>query len=123
MLTNEFVQFLAESAVLHKVDLHHVHITEVVEVVVLVPYVCDTTRHTCSEITSSLSEHNHTTTGHIFAAVVAGTLDDSDSTRVAHSESLAHLTVDVELTACCSIKTSVTGYDIVLGGKVTASGR
>ena len=39
MLTNQLVQLLAIGAVLHEVDFHHIHVTEVIEVVVLIPYI------------------------------------------------------------------------------------
>ncbi len=123
VLANQLVQLLAVGAVLHEVDLHHVHVAEVVEVVVLVPYIGNTTTHTCGEVTARLTEHYHSTACHVLTAVVAGTLDDGYGTRVAHTEALAHLTVDVQLTACGTIETGVTCDDVVLGREVAADGR
>ncbi len=117
------MQLLAIGAVLHEVDLHHIHVAEVVEVVVLVPYVGDTTTHTSGEVTASLTEHYHTTARHVLAAVVAGTLDDGYGTRVADTETLTYLTVDVKLTTCGTVETGVTSDDVVLGREVAADRR
>ena len=123
VLANQLVQLLAIGAVLYEVDLHHVHVTEVVEVVVLVPYVCDTTTHTSGEVASGLTEHYHTTASHIFTAVVAGTLDNGDGTRVTYTEALTYLTVDVEFTTCGTVETGVTSDDVILGREVAADRR
>ena len=123
VLTNQLVQLLAIGAVLDEVDLHHIHITEVVEVVVLVPDISDTTAHTSGEVAASLTEHYDTSTGHVLTAVVACTLDDGDGTRVTHTEALAHLTVDVKFTTCGTIETSVTCDDIILGREIAADRR
>ena len=49
MLTNQLMQLLAIGAVFHEVNLHHIHVTEVIEVVVLIPYVGNTTTHTSGD--------------------------------------------------------------------------
>ena len=69
MLAYQFVQFLAVVAFVNKVDFHHVHITEVVEVVVLVPNVCHSTAHTGSKVASGFAQHYHATARHILTAV------------------------------------------------------
>jgi hypothetical protein len=50
--------------------------------------------------------------------MVTSTLDDGDGSRVAHTESLTHLSVDVEFTRGGTIQPRVTGNDIFLGFKV-----
>ena len=123
MLTDELVQLLAIGAVFHEVDLHHIHITEVIEVVVLIPYIGYTTTHTCCKVATSLAKYYDSTTCHIFTAVVAGTLDDSYGTRVTYSEALTHLTVDIQFTTCGTIETGVTCDDVILGREITADRR
>ena len=120
MLTDKFVQFLAITTFLNQVYLNHIHVTEIVEIVVLVPHVGNTTTHSGSEISTRFTKHYNTTACHIFATMVASTLDNSNSTRVAHTEALAHLTIDIQFAACSSIKTSVTSNDIVLGIEVAS---
>ena len=123
MLANEFVQLLAVVAVVDKVDFDHIHIAEVVEVVVLVPNVSYTTRHTGSEVASRFAQYYYATARHILAAVVACALDNGCCARVAHSEAFANLTVYVEFAACCAIQSGVAGYDVVLGCEVASNGR
>ena len=53
------MQLLAIGAVLHEVDLHHIHVTEVIEVVVLIPYIGNTTTHTSGEVTAGFTEQIH----------------------------------------------------------------
>ena len=85
--------------------------------------VCHATRHTGGEVAARLAEHHHTAARHILTTVVAGSFDDGDGPRVSHAEALAHLTIDIELTARGTIEPGVTGYDIVLGGEVGPGGR
>ena len=123
MLADELVQLLAVGAVLDKVDFHHIHVAEVVEVVVLVPYVGHTATHTCGKVAARLAEHYHASACHVLATVVASTLDDSDGTRVAHTEAFAYLTVDIQLARCGSIESSIAGDDVVFGREVAADRR
>ena len=80
VLTDEFEQLLARYRVLYQRELHHIHITEVVEGMVGVVDVGHTTTHTSGEVTTCLTQHNHASASHILAAMVASTLDDSDGT-------------------------------------------
>ena len=80
MLAYEFQQFLARDAVLDEVDFNHIHVAEVVECVLGVVNVGHTTTHACSEVAARLAEHHHTTSRHVFAAVVAGSFDDGNGT-------------------------------------------
>ena len=95
VLANQFVQLLTADTVLDKVDFHHIHITEVVEVVVLVPYIGNTARHTCCKVATCLTQHDDASACHILTAVVTGTLQYGNGTRVAHSEAFANLSVDI----------------------------
>ena len=123
MLTDQLVQLLAIGAVLHEVDLHHIHVTEVIEVVVLIPYVGNTTTHTSGEVTAGFTENYYSTARHILAAVVTSTLNHGDGTGVTNTKALAYLTIDIQLTACGTIQTGVTGDDVILGREVAADRR
>ena len=120
VLAYEFEQLLAAYVVLNERELHHVHIAEVVEVVMTVPDVCHTAAHAGSEVSSGVAEHYHATACHVFAAVVAGTLDDGNGTRVAHSEALTHTAVDIELAAGGTVEASIAGDDVVFCTEVLA---
>ena len=113
VLANQFQQFLARHTVLHQINLHHVHIAEVVERVLGVIDVGYTSRHTCGKVPADLAEHHHTTACHILTAVVAGALDDGYGSRVAHTEALAYLAIDVQLARGGTVETGVAGNDIV----------
>ena len=80
VLTDQFQQFLAADTVLDESQFHHIHVTEVVERMVLVIDVGHTATHTGCEVTARLTEHHHATTSHIFTAVIASALDDGDGT-------------------------------------------
>ena len=123
MLTDQLVQLLAIGAILHEVNLHHIHVTEVIEVVVLIPYVGNTTTHTSGEVTAGFTENYYSTARHILAAVVTSTLNHGDGTGVTNTKALAYLTIDIQLTTCGTIQTGVTGDDIILGREVAADRR
>ena len=118
VLTNEFVQFFARHAIFHQIDLHHVHITEVVEVVVLVPDIGHTTAHTGGEVSSCLTKHNHPTACHVLAAVVACAFQYRNGTGVPDTEAFTYLAIDIELTAGGTVKTRITCDDIVLSSEI-----
>ena len=77
-----------------------------------------TATHAGGEVATRLSEHDHTTARHVFAAVVARALDDGDGTRVTHTEALAHTAIDIQLAAGGSVETRVAGDDVVLGTEI-----
>ena len=117
------MQLLAVAGVIDEVYLHHVHVAEIVEVVVLVPHVCHAARHAGGEVAARLAEHHHASACHVLAAVVARSLYHGRGTGVAHAETLAHLAVDVQLAAGGSVQAGVARYDVVLGGEIGAYGR
>ena len=49
----------------------------------------DAARHAGGEVAADLAEHDDDAAGHVFAAMVAGALDDGDRAGVAHREALA----------------------------------
>ena len=120
VLADELMELLAVGGLLDKVDLHHIHVAEIVEVVVLVPDVGHTTTHTSGEVAACRTEDDDTATRHILTAVVSGALHDGDGTRVTHGEALTDLSVDVELAGSSTIQTRVAGDDVVLGVEVAA---
>ena len=89
----------------------------------LVPDIGDTTRHTGSEVTACLTQHNHTTACHILTTVVTCALDNCDGTRVTYAEALTYLTVDIQLSARSTIESGITCDDVILGIEVRTHGR
>ena len=111
--TDEVVQLVAGCLVFHERQFHHVHIAEVIERMVGVPYIGYTSTHTCGEVAACLSEYHDATTGHVLAAMVACTFDDGNGTAVADGKALAYPTADVDLTARGAIKQRVAGDDVL----------
>ena len=87
---------------------------------VLVPDIGNSSGHTCSEVPSGDSEHNDTSSGHIFTAVVPRALDYSDCAGVSDSEPLADAAVDIQFSGSCAIQTGVAGDDVVLSHEILA---
>ena len=57
-------------------EFDHRHIAEGREGAVLIEHIGDAAGHAGRKITAGAAEHDHEPAGHIFAAVVAGALDD-----------------------------------------------
>ena len=119
MLADQFVQFLAADTILDEVDLHHVHIAEIVKVVVLVPNVGNTSRHAGGKVAPSLTEDDDSSSRHILTAVVTGSFEDGNGSRVTHTETLAHLTIDVELSGSGTIQSCVTCDDVLFSDEIS----
>ena len=115
MLADELEQFLARNAVLDERELDHVHVAEVVERMLGVIDVGHASRHTCGKVAARLAEHHDASTGHVFAAMVACTLDDGDGSGVAYAETFAHTTVDVQFAAGGTIEAGIACDDILFG--------
>ena len=114
MLADEFEQFLARYTVFNETEFHHIHVAEIVEGVVWVVDVGNTTTHTGSEVTASLAKYNHTPASHILTTVITSALDDGYGSRVSDAKTLTDLSVDIQLSACSTVETSVSCDDIIL---------
>ena len=121
VLTNQLQQFFARYAVLNQREFNHIHVAEVVECVIGVVNIGHATTHTGSKVSACLTQHYHTSASHILAAVVAGTFNHSDGTRVTHSEALTYLTIYIEFARCSTVKSGVTCDNIFFGLKVVAA--
>ena len=120
VLTYQLEQFLPADAVLYQRQFHHVHIAEVVEVVVRVIYIGDASRHSGSEIPSRLAQHNHPPACHILAAVVASALDNGYRSRVAHTEALTYLAIYIQFAAGGTVEPRISCDNVLLGMEILA---
>src|SRR5664280_2678906 len=73
-----------------------------------------TTGHTRCEVATSGPKDEHGATGHVLATVVAHSFDHCRGTRVAHTEPLADLAAQEDLTAGGSVGDDIAGDDVVL---------
>ncbi|CUQ47632.1 Uncharacterised protein [Segatella copri] len=55
--------------------------------------------------------------------MIASALNHGDGTGVTNTEALAYLTIDIQLTACGTIQSGVTGDDVILSREVAADRR
>ena len=122
MLADQFMQFLPVRCLLDKRELHHLHVAEIIEVVVLVPHVSHAATHSGSEITSSFSQYHDPSSGHVFATVVAYTLYHGLHTGIADGEAFAHPSVDIYLAVSSAIQQGVSGDGILFRIEIAAHG-
>ena len=66
-------------------------------------------------ITSRAAEHDDGAAGHVFAAVVAGALDDRGRAGIAHAEALAGDAPEIRLAVDGAVHHRVADDDVVLG--------
>lgn len=122
MLADQFMQFLPVRCLLDKRELHHLHVAEIIEVVVLVPHVSHAATHSGSEITSGFSQYHDPSSGHVFATVVAYTLYHGLHTGIADGEAFAHPSVDIYLAVSSAIQQGVSGDGILFRIEIAAHG-
>src|SRR5258708_21738359 len=79
-------------------ELDHRHVAELVEVARLVQHISHPARHPGGKIAPGLAEHDHDAAGHVFAAMIAGALDDSHGAGIAHRKAFAGDAAEIALT-------------------------
>jgi len=94
--------------------LNHLLVDLLLEVLVDVKNVCNTTRHTGGEVTSSRAKDKNTTTSHVLATVVTNTLNDCCGTGVTDTEALGGDTAEEAGTASGTVQADVTDEDVLL---------
>src|ERR1017187_4365759 len=93
------------------------------EVSALVKNVGDTATHASGEISAAGPEHQNQALGHIFAAVVADSLDYRSRSGVANRKPLARDPIEKRFTTGCAVEGNITNQNIVLGGETGPSRR
>ena len=79
-----FLLFVAE----HRLHAHHGSVAAAGELAVFVIHVGDAAAHSGGKVAPGFAQHQHSATGHVFAAMVAGTFDHCRSARQAHRKAL-----------------------------------
>src|SRR5262245_29175719 len=97
----------------HRLKRHHRKIATFPERSFNVEHVGDASGHPGGEIAASGAEDGYRAAGHVFAAVVAYTLDDRLRPRIPYREALACHTSEVRLSGDGAIEHHVAGNDIV----------
>src|ERR1700693_419039 len=87
------------------------------EVAALVENVGNAAAHAGSKISATGSEHHDQAPGHIFATVVANSLDHSSCSGVAYREPLASDSVEKRFAAGGAVEGDIANQNIFLGGK------
>src|SRR5436305_15044968 len=75
--------------------------------------VSDAAAHSCREITPGASQHDNGAAGHVFAAVIACSFDDSACTGVAHAETLAGHAAEIGFALDCAIHHRIADDDVL----------
>ena len=83
--------------------------------IVLVEHIGDAARHAGREVAAGLAEDDDDAAGHVFAAMVAGALDDGDGAGVADGEALAGDAAEVALAGDRAVEHGVADDDRLLG--------
>src|SRR6185312_9850082 len=95
----------------HRLEIDHGEVAAALEIAFLIQHIGDAARHASGEVAARRPDHHHYTTGHIFAAVVAGALDDGNGARVAHGEALAGDATEVALAGDGAVEHGVADDD------------
>jgi len=85
------------------------------EFTALVEHISDAARHARSEVSTGLTEHDDHTVRHVFAAVIAHTLDDGGGAGIAHREAFAGDAVEKRLATGGAVQHHIADQDILLG--------
>jgi hypothetical protein len=70
-------------------QLHELWVHTARKIPNLIQHICRARGHPCREVSANWPEDDHDTTGHVFAAVVAGALDNGLCAAISDGESLA----------------------------------
>src|SRR5262249_1115884 len=96
-------------------QVDHGEVAAPLEGAVLVEYVGDATRHAGRKVAARDTDHHHHATGHVFTAVVTGTLNHRHRARVAHGKALAGNAAEVALSRDRPVEHRVADNDALLG--------
>src|SRR5208337_4883505 len=95
--------------------LNHRHVAALGEGSGLVENVGDAAGHAGGEIAPGLANDDDNAAGHVFAAMVAHSLDHSDRAGVAHAETLARDAAEIALSGDSAVEHRVADDDRLLG--------
>ena len=113
MFFDKVVKLILTGFLLDEAEFYHLHIAIVVEVVVLVPYIGQTTGHTGREITPRRAQDNDPAACHILTAVVSRSLHNSGRARVAHCKAFTRASVDEDLAGSGSVHYCIACNDVL----------
>src|SRR5262245_11982465 len=105
------------------VNVYELVVVAIDEAAIEIEHIREATGEPGTEVESRASEHADDATGHVLAAVIAGSLDDRDRAGVAHREALAGLASGIELTARCAVQAGVAHDHGIARGERQAARR
>src|SRR5690606_10557744 len=89
-------------------NIHQLMVAAIHKIVRLIQHIGKTARHTGTEIHTRCTQYSYHAAGHIFAAVITGTLDNDMSTRVTHTAACASSSRRKYLSSGGAVQTGVT---------------
>src|SRR5256885_9707066 len=96
-------------------DIDQFRVDSAREVAVLIEDISGSSGHARREVAADRTQDDHDSTGHVLAAVVAGTLDDRDRPAIADREPFAGSARREQSASGSSVEHSVAHDDILAG--------
>mmetsp|Transcript_25687 Transcript_25687/g.55269 ORF Transcript_25687/g.55269 Transcript_25687/m.55269 type:complete len:298 (-) Transcript_25687:4002-4895(-) len=103
-----------------RIDLlqaHKSHVASLWEFAIWIINVGNTTTHSCTKVTSCLTQYHEISTRHVLGTVVASTFNNSQGTRVPHAKAFASLTAEECLARGGSIETNISDNNVIFRDK------
>ena len=93
------------------------------KVAIPIKHIGEATGHTGTEIAACWAEHSDYSTGHIFAAVITGTLHDHMGTGITYRQPFTGTSGGKQPATGCSVETGITNNHGLIASKLTARRR
>ena len=118
MLSNEVADLNCVGLIKRLKLINHLRVYALGERSALVEHKSKAAAHPCGEVSAGRAEHDDAAAGHVFAAVVADTLDDRAGAGVANREALAGKSTEKGTAVGCAVKDGVAGDHVGLSDEV-----
>src|SRR5437016_3689497 len=93
-------------------QIDHLKITPLRKITLDVDHVCDPTTHARCKVSAGAAQDNDTSTGHVFAAMIADTFNNGDGTAVSNGEPFSGHTAYERFSRRCAIECDVADDDV-----------
>ena len=123
MIHDHLLQFTDLIFVGYCFHMDHFLIQTLIQVILHIKNICDTTTHAGCKVLSGASKDYHLTTCHIFATMITDTFNNCGCSGVTNCKSLTGNAVDICLATGCSVKCYITDNNIVFMDKFCGTWR
>src|SRR5262245_42718278 len=91
-----------------RTQIDHGEIAALGEVARFIENIGNAARHAGGKIASGIADHQYAAAGHVFAAMIADALDDSNCSGIAHRKALAGNAAEITFAADSAVKHRIT---------------